>query len=316
MVNKMKYFKKRNGKWHLSLTGKEAVSGLLFILPFLIGFFLIFLPLIVESLRFSFSDMQVGADGYTLTRTSNHGFYHYLRAFTIDPDFNLMLLTSIGQMLIQVPLVLIFSFFAANLLNQKFHGRTAARSIMFLPVIISSGVVIALENSDLLVNTMNSAADLSGGELSSYLNVMGFLTEYTSLPSSVISVLSRAVNGLYDIVIASGVQILIFLAGLQSISPSLYEASSMEGATQWENFWKITFPMISPLILVNSIYTVIDLFTNENNDMMREIKQTIFTDIDYGFGSAMAWIYFACIAVLLLVVGGVISRHVFYYDER
>ncbi|MCM1538244.1 MAG: sugar ABC transporter permease [bacterium] len=312
----MNYFKKRNGKWHLSLTGKEAVSGLLFILPFLIGFFAIFLPLIVESLRFSFSDMQVGADGYTLTRTSDHGFHHYLRAFTIDPDFNLMLLTGIGQMLLQVPLVLIFSFFAANLLNQKFHGRTAARSILFLPVIISSGVVIALENSDLLVNTLSTTTDLSGGELSSYLNVMGFLMEYTSLPDSVISVLSRAVNGLYDIVVASGVQILIFLAGLQSISPSLYEASSMEGATQWENFWKITFPMISPLILVNSIYTVIDLFTNENNEMMREIKRTIFTEIDYGYGSAMAWIYFVCIAVLLLVVGGLISKHVFYYDER
>lgn len=312
----MNYFKKRNGKWHLSLTGKEAVCGLLFILPFLIGFFLIFLPLIVESLKFSFSDMQVGTEGYTLTKTSHSGFGHYVRAFAVDPDFNLMLLSGIGQILIQVPLVLIFSFFAANLLNQKFHGRTVARSIMFLPVIISSGVVIALEHSDLLVNTLNTTTDLSGGDLSSYLNVMGFLTEYTSLPDSVISVLSRAVNGLYDIVIASGVQILIFLAGLQSISPSLYEASSMEGATQWENFWKITFPMISPLILVNSVYTVIDLFTNENNEIMREIKRTIFTEVDYGFGSAMAWIYFVCIALLLLVIGGVISKHVFYYDER
>ena len=204
----MNYFKKRNGKWHLSLTGKEAVCGLLFILPFLIGFFLIFLPLIVESLKFSFSDMQVGTEGYTLTKTSNGGFGHYVRAFAVDPDFNLMLLSGIGQILVQVPLVLIFSFFAANLLNQKFHGRTIARSIMFLPVIISSGVVIALEHSDLLVNTLNTTTDLSGGELSSYLNVMGFLTEYTSLPGSVISLLSRAVNGLYDIVVASGVQIL------------------------------------------------------------------------------------------------------------
>ncbi len=187
---------------------------------------------------------------------------------------------------------------------------------MFLPVIISSGVVIALEHSDLLVNTLNTTTDLSGGELSSYLNVMGFLTEYTSHPGSVISLLSRAVNGLYDIVVASGVQILIFLAGLQSISPSLYEASSMEGATQWENFWKITFPMISPLILVNSVYTVIDLFTNENNEIMREIKRTIFTEVDYGFGSAMAWIYFVCIALLLIVIGSVVSKHVFYYDER
>lgn len=312
----MNYFKKQNGKWRLSLTGKEAVSGLLFIIPFLIGFFFIFLPLIVESLQFSFSDMQVTSEGYVLTRTSNHGLGNYIKAFAIDPDFNLMLLSSIGQILVQVPLVLIFSFFAANLLNQKFHGRTAARSIMFLPVIISSGVIIALESSDLLVSTMSETTDLSGGELASALNVMGFLTEYTVLPAAVISVLATAVQGLYDIVIASGVQILIFLAGLQSISPSLYEASSMEGATQWENFWKITFPMISPLILVNSVYTVIDLFTNENNTMMTEIKNTIFTEIDYGYGSAMAWIYFVCIALLLLIVGGLISKHVFYYDER
>lgn len=312
----MNYFKKQKGKWRLSLTGKEAVSGLLFIIPFLIGFFFIFLPLIVESLQFSFSDMQVTSEGYVLTQTSNHGLGNYIKAFTIDPDFNLMLLSSIGQILVQVPLVLIFSFFAANLLNQKFLGRTAARSIMFLPVIISSGVIIALESSDLLVSTMSETTDLSGGDLASALNIMGFLTEYTALPAAVISLLATAVQGLYDIVIASGVQILIFLAGLQSISPSLYEASSMEGATQWENFWKITFPMISPLILVNSVYTVIDLFTNENNAMMTEIKNTIFTEIDYGYGSAMAWIYFVCIALLLLIVGGLISKHVFYYDER
>ena len=312
----MNYFKKQNGKRQLSLTGREAVSGLLFIMPFLIGFLFIFLPLIVESLRFSLSNMQVTNEGYQLTMASEHGFEHYIKAFAIDPDFNLMLLTGIGQILIQVPLVLIFSFFAANLLNQKFFGRTAARSIMFLPVIIASGVVMALENSDLLVSTLDTTSQIGSGELGSYLNVMIFLEEYTSLPAGVISILTRAVNGLYDIVVASGVQILIFLAGLQSISPSLYEASSMEGATQWENFWKITFPMITPLILVNSIYTVIDLFTNENNEMMTEIKRTIFTEIDYGFGSAMAWIYFVCIAMLLLVIGGLISKHVFYYDER
>ncbi|MCM1058063.1 MAG: sugar ABC transporter permease [Firmicutes bacterium] len=313
----MEYFRKRNGKWRFSLTGKEAVAGLLFILPFLVGFFFIFLPLILESLQFSFSDMQVTGEGYSLTQTSDHGFGNYLRAFTIDPDFNLQLLGSISQMLLQVPLVLIFSFFAANLLNQKFHGRTAARSILFLPVIVSSGVILALENSDLLVATLDSTADSEAiGNLGAFLNITAFLAEYTSLPASVISVLATAVNGLYDIVIASGVQILIFLAGLQGISPSLYEASSMEGATQWENFWKITFPMISPLILVNSVYTIIALFTSESNEMMMEIRTTIFTEIDYGYGSAMAWIYFVCIAVIIAVVGGVISRHVFYYDER
>lgn len=312
----MKIWKMQNGKRRLTMGAKEAVAGLLFILPFLIGFLFLFLPLIVESLRYSFSDMEVTADGYVLTTAAKNGWEHYIKAFAIDPDFNLQLLSSIGGMLIQVPMVLIFSFFAANLLNQKFFGRTMARSIMFLPVIISSGVVIALEHSDLLVSTLSTTTELTESDLAGMLNMTQFLLDYTALPISVISFLSSAVNGLYDIIIASGIQILIFLAGLQSISPSLYEASSMEGATQWENFWKITFPMITPLILVNSVYTVVDLFTNDTNEMMTEIKRTIFNEIDYGFGSAMAWIYFICIAVIIAVVGGIISRHVFYYDER
>lgn len=312
----MKIWKKQNGKWRLTMRAKEAVAGLVFVLPFLIGFFFVFLPLITESLRFSFSDMEVTMEGYVLTPAAENGLEHYIKAFAIDPDFNLQLLTSISGMLVKIPMVLIFSFFAANLLNQKFHGRTVARSIMFLPVIISSGVVIALENSDLLVSTLSTTTELTGSDLASALNMTQFLYDYTSLPISVISFLSSAVTGLYDIIISSGIQILIFLAGLQSISPSLYEASSMEGATQWENFWKITFPMISPLILVNSVYTVVDLFTNDNNEMMAEIKRTIFNEIDYGYGSAMAWIYFVCIALIIAVLGGVISKHVFYYDER
>ena len=311
----MNFFKKRDGKLALSLTGKEAIAGILFILPFLIGFFGIFLPLIVESIRYSVSNMDVSPSGYVLNPAANNGLEHYLRALTIDPDFNLKLLTSIGQMAIQVPLVIIFSFFAATLINQKFHGRAIARSIFFFPVILTSGVILGLESSDLLQVTLSTTGE-SGDEVASFLNVAMFLTEYTNLPRSVVGCLSNAVTGVYDIVVASGVQILIFLAGLQSISPSLYEASSMEGATAWENFWKITFPMISSMILVNSVYTIIDLFTNDTNEMMTTIRDTIFVDIKYGYGSAMAWIYFVCIAVILIVVGGLISRKVFYYDER
>ncbi len=311
----MNYFKKRNGKLRLSLTGKEAIAGVLFILPFLIGFFGIFLPLIVESIHFSFTNMEVSSTGYVLKPAANNGLEHYLRALTIDPDFNLQLLTSIGQMAAKVPLVIIFSFFAATLINQKFHGRAIARSVFFFPVILTSGVIMGLENSDLLLQTLSTTGE-SAEDMASFLNMARFLSEYTNLPASVIGFLSDAVNGIYDIVVASGVQILIFLAGLQSISPSLYEASSIEGATAWENFWKITFPMISSMILVNSVYTIIDQFTNETNEMMTTIRDTIFVDVKYGYGSAMAWIYFICIAVILIIVGGLISRKVFYYDER
>ncbi len=309
------YFKRVHGKWRLTLMGREALAGLGFALPFLIGFFGLFLPMIVKSVTFSFSNMTVEETGYVLTRAAKNGFEHYIRALTIDPDFNRQLLQAIADMFTKVPLVIIFSFFMANLLNQKFHGRTVARSILFLPVILTSGVVLGLESSDLLISTL-SPAELSGTDFSTFMNVSALLIKYTDLPSSAINFLANAVNGIYGIIIASGVQILIFLAGLQSISPSLYEASSMEGATAWENFWKITFPMISPLILVNSVYTIIDSFTSETNEIMKDIKDTIFSEVKYGLGSAMAWIYFVCIGVILLIVGGIISKHVFYNDER
>lgn len=309
------YFKRVNGKLKLTLLGREALAGLGFALPFLIGFFGLFLPMIVKSITYSFSNMVVESTGYVLTPAAKNGFEHYIRALTIDPDFNRQLLAAIVDMFTKVPLVIIFSFFMANLLNQKFHGRVIARSILFLPVILTSGVVLGLESSDLLVTTL-SPAQMTGTDFSTIMNVSGLLLEYTDLPASAINFLASAVNGIYNIIIASGVQILIFLAGLQSISPSLYEASAMEGATAWESFWKITFPMISPLILVNSIYTIIDSFTSETNEIMQDIKNTIFGEVKYGLGSAMAWIYFVCIGLILLIVGGLISRHVFYNDER
>ncbi len=314
MAMNMGLFHKFNGKRKLTLRGKEAVAGYLFAIPFLIGFFGLFLPMLLKSVGFSFSNMTVEKSGYVLTRAADGGLEHYIRALTIDPKFNLALLNAVKDMAVNVPLIIIFSFFAANLLNQKFRGRGIARSIFFLPVILTSGVVLGLETSDLLQTTLGPEGMLSADDANTVFNVAGFLLNYTNLPSGVVMYLSQAVLGIYDIVIASGVQILIFLAGLQGISPSLYEASNMEGATAWENFWKITFPMISPLILVNAVYTIIDSFTSADNELMKMIKTTIFTDVKYGYGSAMAWIYFLIIVVIIAIVGGIIGKRVFYMD--
>lgn len=313
-MKKRGYFKRVQGKTRLTLLGRNALAGYGFLIPFLIGFLGLFLPMIVKSIQYSFSNMTVESNGYVLTTAANGGLEHYIRALTIDPDFNRMLLKSIGDMCTKVPLVIIFSFFMANILNQKFFGRAAARSILFFPVILTSGVILGLENSDLLLSTLNPTGE-TAADLATMHNVAGLLLEYTDLPDNVVLFLANAVNGIYGIIIASGVQILIFLAGLQSISPSLYESASIEGATSWETFWKITFPMISPLILVNSVYTIIDAFISETNEIMKDIKNTIFTEVKYGLGSAMAWIYFICIVVILLVVGAIISKHVYYNDE-
>ena len=144
-------------------------------------------------------------------------------------------------MCVNVPLIIIFSFFAANLLNQKFRGRSIARSIFFLPVILTSGIILGIEQSDLLVSSLSTAEMADTDEISAFINMATLLFDYTNLPKGVIIYLSNAVTGIYDIVIASGVQILVFLAGLQSIPLSLYEASNMEGATAGK-FLENNFP--------------------------------------------------------------------------
>ena len=306
-----KYLSRGKG---LSLRGKEAVTAYVFLIPFLIGLLGLFLPTIVQSVQFSFSDMSVGSNGYELTPADNHGFEHYIYSLSIEPYFTRELLSAIRDMVIQVPLVLIFSFFVAILLNQDFHGRTIARSIFFFPVILTSGIILAIERQDLLLNQINGE-DMSQmeGQISAMLNV-GRLLKYTDLPHNVVAYLTKAITGIYDIAIASGVQILIFLAGLQTIPPSLFEASMIEGATGWENFWKITFPMISPLIIVNGLYSIIDSFTRSSNPMMTDIQQTIFGNVQYGYGSAKAWIYFIAIIIVIALVGAFVKNKVVYTD--
>jgi ABC-type sugar transport system permease subunit len=296
---------------HIAMEKRRAIAGYVFISPFLLGLIFFFLYPFLQSVIFSFNSIQIGTQGYEMTGV---GFGNYHRAFMVHPTFRRVLVESIIQMITDVPLIIIFSFFAANLINQKFRGRAVARAIFFLPVILTSGIILAVENNDLLLGIMSGAIqpDTAAGAVRA-LELRTLLLE-TRLHPRFVGYIIDAVDRLYEIVKASGVQILIFLAGLQTISPSLYEASTMEGATGWENFWKITFPMISPLILVNTVYTVIYSFTNPNNPVMEIIKNTAFAESRFGFSSAIAWVYFLVILGILGILIGVISRWVFYHD--
>jgi ABC-type sugar transport system permease subunit len=215
-------------------------------------------------------------------------------------------------MVVNVPLIVIFSLFLAVLLNQKFIGRSIARSIFFLPVILASGVIMTLETSS-LVQAVNDQNQGSGGAIHALgaYELAGLMLD-AGVSESIVNYLTSAVERIYQIVSQSGVQILIFLAGIQTIAPQLYEASKMEGATGYEAFWKITFPMVSPLILVNMIYTIIDSFSR--NEMTDLIKETGFANFDFGLSSAMAWLYFVSIMLILLISSYIVSRKVFYQE--
>ena len=307
-----------------SLDAKKSRAGWLFVLPFVIGFVLLYVPMLFQSVQFSFSEINIltnqggGGGGYELEFV---GWDNYSKALFNDANFVRVLTSSLKQLVLDVPAIVIFSLFMAIVLNQKMVGRAVFRAIFFIPVILTTGLIDQIDQSNAVMTYMNSggidtgASDaLNGGiDIISALDVtslLGNMAVGTELVEYVVDV----VNNIFNIVNRSGVQMLIFLAGLQSISPAIYESCTMDGATGWETFWKITFPMISPMILVNTIYTVIDSFTSKSNEVMTYINRIYegTTRDARVLSSAMSWIYFLVVLVLIAAVAGIISLFVFY----
>lgn len=291
---------------------KKRLYGYVFVTPFIIGaIFLIGWPLI-QSIWFSFNTLTATQTGYELQFV---GTNNYQTALFVDPNFRKYLFQSVSDMAVNVPVVVLFAFFAASLLNQNFVGRGFARSILFLPLVLSSGILMRLAQNDIVSNMMSTTGGSSavGGEGNLAGSFINFLTQL-NINGQVIEFIASSVGRVYSITMMSAVPVVIFLAGLQSISPSIYEASYIEGATQWEVFWKISFPMVSPLILVSIVYCVIDSFTSASNVAIYQIHYTIFGRIEYGLGMSMVFIYMLIMLALLGVVYFIINKLVFYYD--
>lgn len=294
----------------LSLEQKNRYYGLYFILPWFAGFVFLFIVPLLSSLRYSFSNLQVTNDGFSLDFI---GLSNYREALLSHESYVRILTESVVDIAVNTPLIIIFSLFFAVLLNQRFRGRVLARAIFFLPVILASGIIASIENGDLMQSVVRSANDTAGGGLSIMKNLeLAVLLIESGVSMTFVEYLTGAVSRIYEIISQSGVQILIFLAGLQSISPSLYEAAKIEGSTGYEAFWKITFPMISPLILTNLVYTIIDSFISDETS--RLVVDTAFKSYNFGLSAAMAWMYFVVIALVLWITTSIVSRKVFYQD--
>ena len=297
-----------------SLEKRKAMSGYLFVAPFILGIILVYLPILIDSIWFSFNYKgQTIINGVPVTEYTNVGIEYYKYAFVESPDFTTKLLEGLQQLVLEVPAVVIFSLFVAVVLNQKMLGRAAFRAIFFVPVIISTGLMDALNASNLAVSSTEGGIDDGSGTggIISALDIEAIVKSMDiSFAGNLVTYVVDLVNNIYNIINYSGVQMLIFLAGLQSISPAIYEASKIEGATGWETFWKITFPMISPMILVNAIYSIIDSFTRSTNKTMAYIAGV--GKMHLGHASAMYWIYFVIVILILAIVAGVISTFVFY----
>ncbi len=301
----------KQNKHKLGLVERRNMFGYVLIAPFVIGFiFFLAIPMI-QSIVFSFSDVKFNGNGYILNFI---GFKNYITALNVNPDFRQNLIDSLTKIVPNVLLILIFSFFAANILNQKFKGRTISRLIFFLPVIISSGAMLNNGFSDYL--NASKAAATAGNvifrEVSYKIFDLKEIFYNAGLSSDMIIFINGAIQSLYTIILMSGVQILVFLAGLQTVSPSLYEAAKVEGATGWEVFWKITFPMVTPLVFVNAFYSIIDTFVSPNNAVIMSIQKTFFVQLQVGYGAAMSWIYFLIVFIFLAILTLLASKRVYY----
>ena len=300
-------------KKKIGLLGRRAIYGYLFILPFILGFIFFMIKPLAQSLHMALSEVVISNQGFKLNWNS---FANFKKAFLVDPDFNRMIVEAIGQMVFRSIATIVFSFFVALLLNQKFKGRTLARSIFFLAVILSSGVMVGLEANNALMAEIKDMIEEAGNvnrvtEVLEEILLSGS-SSVGGISQKLIEKVFEAIDSIYDVAMASGIQIIIFLSGLQNIAPGMYEAAKMEGCTAWETLWKITVPMVSPLIPVCWIYTIIDFFMKSDNQIMDKINVQMTQLLNYGFSSAMAWIYFAVCMALIGISTLIISKVVNY----
>ncbi len=306
-------FNKKKKK--IGLTRHRARLGYAFISPFIIGFIFFMIKPLYQSLTMSLSAVDVSVNGFVM-EWNNYG--NYIRAFTVDPEFNRLLITSIATMFYRSLATIVFSFFVALLLNQKFKGRALVRSIFFLCVILSSGVLVGLEYNNALLSQLKATIEEQGNSNTITVVLEEILVSNTGgvngVSGKLFKTLFEIIDSIYDVAMASGIQIIIFLSGLQNIPPSMYEAADMEGCTSWERLWKITVPMVSPLLSVCWVYTIIDFFTKTDNAIMKKINDVMIGQLNYGFSSALAWIYFIVVMALIGLTSLLISKVVYNYD--
>lgn len=292
---------------------RKALYGYGFILIWAIGSIYFFIVPLIKSLIYSFYETKVAEGGLQL---NNFGLHNYVDAFRHDQNYSKALIAMLKDTALTTPLILIFSIFIAVILNQKFKGRTFARAVFFLPVIIATGPVINIINGN-----MSSGGYAGGSEQFSTMfetNLVDQLLQYLgimNISDSLTEIINSLTTDIFNLVWNSGIQILLFLSALQNIPFSAKEAAQMEGATAWEYFWKITIPYISPMILASVVYTIVDSFVNPSNQVMEIVLQKSSSEWQHGYSAAMAWAYFAIIAVVLVIVVALVNKFVYYEVE-
>ena len=311
---------------HFTYRRRQALWGIVFIIPLIIGFIYFFLLPFITTIVFSFSNIyRTTPNQYTSNVygavTEWVGFDNYRFVWSVHSTFKETLWSVFKSTLVNTLMILVFSLIIAVVLNSKFRGRAFVRAVFFMPVIFNSQAVDAATS---IGATVTDAMERSGQDIfTTMFNFSDFLTA-ANVPATAVNFLTNAAKNIFDVISYSGVQILIFLSGIQSVSKQLYEAAKIEGATQYEIFWKITFPMVSPLMLTAGVYTVVDSFLR--SDLLKLMSSyATGGDVSFSLGlgaltkdgiySAMSILFILVSLAVLAIVLLALRRLVFYYDD-
>ena len=295
---------KKSKTARLTIEQRTALNGHLYVLPFYIGFIFFFLTPIIKSISYVFCNVSFDVTGVLTEFT---GLENLKYIFNKDLDFKGNLVTSVTALLWKTPVILILSLLLAMIANINMTGKGVIRSVFFLPVILSSGVVLDTIREDDIAGLMmrGSVVSANGSVVSS--NSLANMLEQAGLSISIVNLFINISNNIFDLLFNCGIPMLIFLSGLQGISPSLYEASSVEGATAWDNFWKITLPMIMPIALINLVYIIVDNFASSSNLVMQQVLASVEL-LKLGEASAMVWVFCVIIAVIFAVFFAIANK--------
>ncbi|MBR4360268.1 MAG: sugar ABC transporter permease [Clostridia bacterium] len=285
-------------RFRIGYQTQRRLLGFTFLIPFLLGFLMFFALPLVNTVIYSFNHITV--DDVGAMKLEPVGVQNYIDLFTTEVSTRSqqilrVLVDENSNMLVNLPLITLLSLFLALLANRKFKGRALVRMIFFLPIILGLEVV-----TDMLTVTTGSDWVQAGGGLFSQSLVARLLIRYTSIPNQYLRQLIAFVEDIFSIISRSGVQTLVFLAALQSISPSMYEVARIEGATAYETFWKVTIPSILHILLFVVVYTIVDLFLT--SQIAAEAYSFAFEKNKIGIGSALSVVYIFNVLIILGLV--------------
>ena len=289
---------------------QKYVWGILFSLPWMIGMAVFFLPSFIKSIWWSFNNVVPTSNGLQVTFVGIQNYIELFRSYVIDGNtvFSVELYLFIQNLVIDLPIILIFSILIAVFLNKPFKGHKLVKAIFFIPVIYNITLI-----TDTLSKGFGQYIDDSTGTSQMFVQqITSFFLEI-GLGQSLMGIVLNAIDRIFMIVNLSGIQILIFIAAIQSIPNQLYEAAKMEGATKYEIFWKITMAMITPLILTAAVFTVVDSFTRAP---IYRFLDFAMTQNRYGLAATISISYFAINVAIIGIVFLLMKGRVFYYDDR